>query len=322
MQIGSVKSEPGKISTGFVQLAEYADGPISAPVMVAQGAKPGPRLYIQCLVHGPEIVGPISAARFLRALDLSQLSGAITVLLTANPFGSRARNRLTPEDGANLNRVFPGSPDGAVSEQLAHRLLELADQNGDVLLDLHSGGDLTITAFYAIHDKSDSPASIESARLVAATGSRYQWASTESWMKGSAITNYTRRYNKPALIVESGGGARVTDADFANFQRALNGVTRAMGMLPGPVEEATDIRRGGNAVHVKCTRGGYWHPAVQPGEDIVNGQLMGTIVNAFGETVEEVRCSVDKAWVGSIRRPFMPLHNGDQVMEVVASLPL
>lgn len=322
MQIGSVKPEPGKITTGFVQLAEFADGPISAPVMVAQGARPGPRLYIQCLIHGPEVVGPISAARFLRSLDLSQLSGTITVLLSANPLGARARNRLTPEDGANLNRVFPGSANGSVSEQLAHRLLELADQNGDVMLDLHSGGDLTITAFYAIHDKGVAPANLESARLVAASGSRYQWASNEPWMAGSAITNFTRRYNKPALIVESGGGARVTDSDLANFQRALAGVTRAMGMLPGPVEEASDIRRGGNAVHIKCTRGGYWHPAVEPGDDIVAGQLMGTMVDAFGETVEEVRCSIGKAWVGSIRRPFMPLHNGDQVMEVVESLPL
>ena len=73
--------------------------------------------------------------------------------MVANPLGFRKYNRLTPQDGMNLNRIFPGNPDGTVSEQLAHRLLDLALETGDVMLDLHSGGDLTITPFYVIYAK-------------------------------------------------------------------------------------------------------------------------------------------------------------------------
>ncbi|CAH1690063.1 conserved hypothetical protein [Hyphomicrobiales bacterium] len=310
----------GQRTSDYVKLGEYPDGPLTSPIMVANGEKPGPRLFIQCLVHGPEVVGPISAARFIKGLDLSRLSGTIIALLVANPFGFRARNRFTPEDGMNLNRVFPGSPSGTVSEQLAYNLLNMADTNGDVLLDLHSGGDLSTTPFYAIHHKDDTPESRESARLVAATGSRFQWASNEAWMKGSAITNYTVQRKKPALIVESGGGSRVTEDDFANFARALTGVTTALGMLPGTVDDAQDIRRGGNAIHIKCTRGGFWHPAVMPGDDLKAGQLMGRLINMFGDLVEEVVCPIQSAWVGSVRRPYMPLFSGDQVMEVVERL--
>jgi len=302
-------------------LCQYPDAPVMAPVMIAEGMAPGPRLWIQCLVHGPEIGGPISVARFLRGLDLRTFKGTIAALMTANPLGMRAYNRLTPQDGANINRVFPGKPDGSVSEQIAHRVLSLADEHGDVMLDLHSGGDLTITAFYVIYTADDTPAARESRRLAAAVGSRYQWGSNEDWLKGACFSNYTRRCSKPALIVETGGGARVTDQDFENYRIALNGLATALGMLSGVPPVASDVRHGGNAIHVKSTKGGFWHAKVAPGEDMVEGQVMGEIVNFFGEVVETARCSLPKAWVGSIRRPFMPIYAGDQIVEVVQTLP-
>ncbi len=320
MQVGTAISKPGTLATGYVELSQYPDAPVMSPVMIAQGATPGPRLWIQCLVHGPEIGGPISVARFLRLLDLQSFKGTITALMCANPLGMRAYNRLTPQDGANINRVFPGKSDGSVSEQIAHRVLALADEHGDVMLDLHSGGDLTITAFYVIYTADDTPAARESKRLAECVGSRYQWGSNEDWLKGAAFSNYTRRFKKPAIIVETGGGARVTDEDFANYRTALNGLAVTLGMMPGVAPVAQDIRHGGNAIHVKSTKGGFWHPKVAPGDDMVQGQVMGEMVDFFGTVVETTRCPLPKAWVGSIRRPYMPIYAGDQVVEVVETI--
>src|SRR5206468_722822 len=138
-----------------------------------------------------------------------------------------------------------------------------AAEHGDVLLDLHSGGDLTITAFYVIYTKGHA----ESQRLAAAVGSRYQWGSDEGWLKGALFSNYTRRTGKPAIIVETGGGGRVTEQDLANYQTALGGLTRALGMTAGATPMANDIRGGGNAVHAKATSGGFWQPQGAPGDD-------------------------------------------------------
>lgn len=317
MQIGTAIAKSGALVTGHVELGQYPDGPIMAPVMIAQGAKPGKRLWVQCLVHGPEIGAPIALARFLRALDLNNFAGTIAALMVANPLGMRGYNRLTPQDGMNLNRVFPGKTDGSVSEQLAHRVLSLALEHGDVMLDLHSGGDLTITAFYVIYPGNDAPWARESQRLAASVGSRYQWGSNESWLKGAAFSNFARRGERPAIIVESGGGARVTDQDLENYRTALTGLTQALGMQAGTPPVANDVRRGGNAVHVKATRGGFWHPAVSPGDDMVEGQVMGRIVDIFGAVVEEAKCPIARAWVGSIRRPYMAIYAGDQIVEVV-----
>jgi uncharacterized protein len=317
MRVDKVEAGPGSTARGYIEIGHYPDMPFYSPIMIARGRKVGPTLWIQCLVHGPEIVGPISVARFFREIDLEQLAGSIVALLVANPLGFRAYNRLTPQDGANLNRVFPGKPDGSVSEQIAHRVLDLAMRHGDVLLDLHSGGDLTITAFYVIYAKLDSDGSREARRLAAQVGSRYQWGSNEGWLKGAAFSNFTRRTGKPALIIESGGGGRVTDEDLANFRTGLFGLTRAMGMLPGAPPVAEDVRGGGNALHLKATRGGFWQPLIAPGDDVVAGQELGRIVDVFGDVAETVTCPFGQAWIGSIRRPWMGVYGGDQVIEIV-----
>jgi uncharacterized protein len=319
MKFGTAEAQAGELATGAIPLIEDMLGPVSAPVMLARGARPGPRLLVTCLIHGGENVGPIALARFLRGLDLAALKGSIAGLLCANPLGQRQHSRLTPQDGQNLNRIFPGKSDGAVTDQLAHRLMEIARaEGGDAVLDLHSGGELTITAFYVIHDaKADGPVEREGRRLAASVGSRYQWGSAEDWLDGGFFTNVSRRLRIPSIIVESGGGARVREEDLANFATALGGITRALGMLPGDPPVAQDIRRGGNAVHVKCRRGGYWNPAVAPGDDMVGGQVMGEMIAITGEVLETIACPIASAWVGSIRRPWMPLYAGEQVVEVV-----
>ena len=314
---GTASAKPSELATGRIKLAEWLEGPVTSPVMLARGASEGPTLLVQCLIHGGENVGPIALARFLRSLDLSQMKGAIKGLMIANPLGQRMHSRLTPQDGANLNRVFPGKADGAVSEQLADRLMEIASTEADVILDLHSGGELTITAFYAIYPKGESAAERESERLARATGSTFPWGATEKWLDGAAFTNYCRRLGKPSIIVESGGGARVTEHDLSCFQQALTGMAQAMGLLPGTPVPAPKPKLGGNAVHVKCRRGGYWEPHIAPGDTMIGGQLMGVMHDITGLVIEEIHCPLAHAWVGSIRRAYMPLYNGEQVVEVV-----
>ncbi len=316
MNLGTAHSERGKITRGHVELGSYPDAPITSAVMVATGMHDGPTLWIQAGVHGPEIVGQLAIARFLKSLDLGVLRGRVLCLMIANPLGFRGYNRLTPQDGMNLNRIFPGSPEGTISEQLAHRLLELAVGTGDVLFDLHSGGDLTITPFYVIYPKGAGAASERAATLSRCVGSRFQWGSDEDWMNGSFITNAVR-CGKPALIVESGGGARVWDEDLTNMQTAISGLCQALEMLPGTPPDATDIRYGGNAVHLKSRAGGFWHPLVRPGDDVAHGQALGHIVDIWGDTAQTVQCGYEAAWIGSIKRPFMPIYAGDQVIELV-----
>lgn len=320
MSLGSAETRRGELTRGHIELGQYPDGPILSPVMIATGAKDGPTLWVQAGVHGPEVVGQLSIAHFLRGLDLAAFAGRVVALMIANPLGFRQYNRFTPQDGMNMNRIFPGSPGGTVTEQLAHRVLTLAMATGDVLFDLHSGGDLSITPFYVIYPKGHGAASDRAAALSRDVGSRYQWGSNESWMDGSFITNAVKS-GKPALIVESGGGSRVQPEDLANMQTALTGVCQSLGMLAGAPPVPQDVIYGGNAVHLKATSGGFWRPVRWPGETVAEGDVMGEVLGIFGDVVETVRCSYAQGWIGSTRRPFMPVYAGDQVVELVELLP-
>jgi hypothetical protein len=49
-------------------------------------------------------------------------------------------------------------------------------------------------------------------------------------------------------------------------------------------------------------------------------QPLGEIIDIYGDTVETTTCAFERGWIGSIRRPFMPLYPGDQVIELVETV--
>ena len=91
-------------------------------------------------------------------------------------------------------------------------------------------------------------------------------------------------------------------------------------MLPGEPPAAQDVRYGGNAIHIKTRAGGFWHPLVEPGQDVVEGQPIGQIVDIWGDTIQTTLCSFPRGWIGSIKRPFMAVYAGDQIIELVESV--
>ena len=54
--------------------------------------------------------------------------------------------------------------------------------------------------------------------------------------------------------------------------------------------------------------------------DVVGGQALGEIVDIWGDTIETTRCGYERGWIGSIRRPFMPIYAGDKIIELVQSV--
>lgn len=317
--IGTAKRTAGAIERGHVELGFYPDGgPVTSPVLVAGGRKDGPTIMVQACIHGPEVVGPLSIHKFLKSLNLEELSGTIVCLMEANPLGFNGRCRLTPQDGINLNRVFPGDPDGHLSEQLAYQLLQLSLKTADTLLDLHSGGDLSTTPHYVVFHNDGTEAGKEAERLARCTGSPNLWNSStlSRFLAGGMGTHFTNG-GKPAIVLESGGGARVTEEDFERMTSGIANVCRGMGMLPGQTPRLERYRLGTAGYHMKAHRGGLFIPKVMPGDNVTKGQHLADIYDLFGDVVQEVRCPLDEAWIGSVRRPHMPIYNGEQVFELV-----
>ncbi|WP_243641337.1 succinylglutamate desuccinylase/aspartoacylase domain-containing protein [Natrarchaeobius halalkaliphilus] len=97
-------------------------------------------------VHGDELSG-IRAVRRLREIDLDLQRGVAFVL--ANPAAIEAGERYLDSD---LNRVFPGDPDGDREERIAARLCEFVE--GRTSLSLH-GTEADPTPFALIHSAQE-----------------------------------------------------------------------------------------------------------------------------------------------------------------------
>lgn len=310
---------PGQTARTGLPLLATPDGPdITAPVVIVNGARPGPVLWIQACIHGNEVGGTLALHRLIAALDPARLTGTVVAVPILNVPAFRARSRESPIDYANLNRVFPGSAAGRYSDLMADRIWQTVRSTATAALDLHSAGDLGRVPFYAIYHADDSPASRTARRMVESVGTPFLWASEVDWLAGAMFTRLTRE-GIPAVIVEVGGG-EVTDEDLRHFDQALHGVLAALGMVEGPVTLQEQYTILGASKMMQVRRGGILLPRARPGDVVEQGTVLAELSDAYGDVVETVRCPFRRGFVASMRRRGLAVHPGERVsimLEVV-----
>lgn len=106
--------------------------------VVANGS--GPTALVMAGNHGDEYPGPIAILKLMRSLTPEQVCGRVILLPALNVPAVRAGRRLSPWDGKNLNRSFPGRADGTMTEQVAHFLTTEMFPRADIVIDIHTGG--------------------------------------------------------------------------------------------------------------------------------------------------------------------------------------
>ena len=117
---------------------------VQIPVLLGCSAAPGPTLWLHGCVHGNEACGAFVLHRLFRGLDPAALSGTLVALPILNITAFRARQRMSPFEGyagGDLNRCFPGKPDGTHTEQMAHAIYTELRAHAD--LSKAAGGVLT-----------------------------------------------------------------------------------------------------------------------------------------------------------------------------------
>ena len=122
LAVGIDLDRPGR-STGDLML-RWSDntnplGYHPIPVISLKG-KPGPTVLITGAVHGDEFEGPAAIMRLAQRLDPDRLTGQVILIPALNAPALAASSRVTPLDQANLNRAFPGNPDGGPTAMIAH----------------------------------------------------------------------------------------------------------------------------------------------------------------------------------------------------------
>ena len=117
--------------------------------------------------HGDEYEGPLALTHLAHTLRLEDISGTVIIVPFMNYPAFLAGTRVSPLDQGNMNRAFPGQPDGTPTQKIADYFQRSLLPMADLVLDFHSGGEtLDFLPFAASHvlEASEQQARCSAAR--------------------------------------------------------------------------------------------------------------------------------------------------------------
>jgi hypothetical protein len=257
------------------------------PVFEAVGARDGPRACLLAGVHGCEYSSIAALTRFMREVDVAALTGTIVAVPVVSPTSFAARSPfVVPEDGRNLNRSFPGDPDGSFTDVLAHHVFTEFVAGADLLIDLHGGDMVEALEPFALYD--DSPVRDTAERLARAYGLGYIVCDTTDTL-GGTTSAAAAAARIPGVTAEAGGRGLLEPAEVERHLHGLRSSLRAAGVLDG---EPDPPPAGQQLVEcflsLRTPVRGWWQPAVDVGDTVATGDLLGRVLDGFGDTLEVI----------------------------------
>jgi len=289
--VGSATAASGQKATGYITVPAGVDAAASIPVIVVNGARPGPVLALVAGSHGTEYASILALQQLAQAADPATLSGTLIIVPLINvPSFTQKVPHLNPVDGKNMNRFYPGKPDGTQTERASWAIGKQVVEKCDYLIDLH-GGDLDENlrrySYWAETGKAAQDAA--SKAMVLAFGLDHiimQDFRTPVAPGGAVtITRFASGIGKPCVTAEA-GHAGVSDADDVNalVQGCWN-VARHLKMLAGQSSQVEHPLWLSRVSVVNSEVDGVFYPLVGPEAYLSQGMKIGYVTDYFGKRI-------------------------------------
>ena len=288
------------VQHGFLRLPYSRDdsawGSVMIPVTVVRNG-PGPTALLTGANHGDEYEGAVALFDLARKIDVEQVTGRVVIVPAMNYPAFQAGTRTSPIDKGNLNRSFPGRPDGTVTQKIADYFNRTLLPMADVVMDLHSGGKtLDFVPFAAAHILPDKDQEARCFAAVAAFSAPYSMRMLEIDAVGMYDTA-AEEQGKLFVTTELGGGGTGRASTIAIAKRGVANVLRHAGILAGAVETAPT--RWLDMPSSDCFRfaedAGLIEPCVDLGDAVRKGDVLARIhpIGRTGQAPTEYRAGLD-----------------------------
>ena len=326
----SVDFDAQGVQHGFLKLPisvdESAWGAVMIPITVVANGE-GPTALLTGGNHGDEYEGITALMKLANSLKAGDVHGRVIIVPMMNVPAAEAGKRTSPLDGGNLNRSFPGDPDGSVTSQIADYFTRVLVPMCDVALDLHSGGrTLDIVPFAAAHRLDDLEQERASLGGAVAFGAPYAMMMFE--------LDATRLYDtavesqgKTFVTTELGGGGTSTPASLAISERGVRNFLIHYGLIEGELETADEpmiyVDMPNASCYVQSEHAGLLELTVSLGEMVKQGDVLARIYDMTRTGAEPVEYRAQRDGVLIARRFPAKVGMGDTiavVAEVVQSL--
>lgn len=281
--LNHISVEPGNVWTGYLELGQ---GEFRLPAAVLHGTRPGKTMLITAGVHGGEYVGIQAAIELSQKLKIQKVAGTIIIVKVINvPAFERRNGSMGLTDGKNLNREFPGNPEGTEMERLAWAVSHELQPAADYYIDLHSGDDyeqLTSYVYYA--GMADEKTVSQSRRMAEQVDVPYM---VRSNVASGGAYNYAASQGIPSILIERGGMGAWTSEEVRSTRRDVRNILCHLGIYQGKKDyrtyyplDVTDI------CYQDASRDGLWYPFKKPGDMIREGEILGEVRDYEGGLLE------------------------------------
>jgi predicted deacylase len=240
-QLGPLRANAGEAVSGYLDVPARGDEGARIPVSLVRGTGTGPVLALVAGTHGYEYPGISALQRLRQSIDPHTLRGTLILVHIANPPSFYGRTIYTsPADGKNLNRVFPGRPDGSLSERIAHEITTQVIAQADFLVDLHAGdGNEALRPYVYMPVTGDAPLDAATRGMALAFGldhividsGRIQPREATQFVDQTALAR-----GVPAITTETGQLGQNDEHSIALAERGVRNLMRHLGMLDGKPE--------------------------------------------------------------------------------------
>lgn len=287
----------------------YTHTPMTIPVHVIRGKRPGPRVFISAAIHGDEINGVEIIRRLLNLSTLKRLSGTIIAVPIVNIHGLISHSRYLP-DRRDLNRSFPGTEKGSLASRLAHLFMQEIVSKSTHGIDLHTG---------AIH-RSNLPqirANLddeETARLARAFNVPVIISSN---LRDGSLREAAAEHGIPMLLYEAGEALRFDEVSIRAGVKGIINVLRALDMLPASRARTKliDPVVARSSYWVRAPDSGILRAMVGLGGRVKKDTLLGVVADPYGVIETRITASYSGIVIG---RTNLPLVNEGEALFHIA----
>lgn len=232
------------IHHGFLRLPHSRDdsawGSVMIPICVIKQGE-GPTALLTGANHGDEYEGPIALQDLAYTVKLEDITGRIIIVPALNYPAFRAGTRTSPIDAGNMNRSFPGKPDGSVTQKIADYFQRALVPLADVVLDFHSGGKtLDFVPFAAVHRLDDAEQQCRCEAAMHAFNAPYSMTLLEIDNVGMFDTAVEAQ-GKVFVSTELGGGGTASARTNAIAKTGVQNLLIHAGILQGTLSPSNTI---------------------------------------------------------------------------------
>lgn len=310
LSINGVDVKPGTRATIDLPVGRlYTHTPMTIPVHVIHGRRPGPRLFISAAIHGDEINGVEIIRRLLKLPALKRLTGSIIAVPIVNIHGLINHSRYLP-DRRDLNRSFPGTEKGSLAGRLANLFMQEIVAQSTHGIDLHTG---------AIH-RSNLPQiranmnDEETAKLARAFEVPVIISSN---LRDGSLREAAAEYGIPMLLYEAGEALRFDEVSIRAGVKGIINVMRALEMLPSSRNKSKNQSESvvaHSSYWERASDSGIFRAMVPLGGRVKKGTLLGVVGDPFGELEVQISASFGGIVIGRTNLPLV--NEGDALFHI------